>query len=142
MSNGQRAIRQQNDDLGDEMTALTAQERGDDPSLTRQEQEPDSNINNIIQKYNVDSFNTRQPYYGDWNFDRTFHDTLKLLDKAKELANTLPDTVRDKYPDLTSILIGLETGELETLIRDDQTAALQERTPEPQPTPAPEPPTP
>lgn len=131
-----RALRTQADDLGDEYTAATAinfdPSDPDARSVTRQEFKTDADINTILRKFGVDAFN-KQPIFGDINYDVTLQDALHLLTRANELHRRLPESLRAKYPDRGSILLGLDDG---TFQADLEAADNPPPTPAPAPTPA------
>jgi phage internal scaffolding protein len=77
---------------------------GDEPSLTQQQFAAESDINNIIARYErtgilVDPLIDRrgQPMYGDFsNIDSFFEAQVKVA-RAKELFEALPGKIRDRF---------------------------------------------
>lgn len=108
----QPAIRQQKDypfdqESRDAQLVMDPDEK--DP--TRQEFKDQTDPNIILKKFGVPVF-TRQPIYGDMNFDLDLQAAMAAVAAADRLWEQLPKDLQEKYPDNASIITALDTGDL------------------------------
>lgn len=114
-----RDNRGQNDGLQDAYSAdavinyTDPDNNPDTRSLTRQEFKAEADINNILKKFGVDSFNN-QPILDSMDYDTNLHQAMELLAAANALHRDLPEQLRAKYPTRAAIIEGLDSGQFIT----------------------------
>lgn len=117
-------LREHNDGLGDEVSLNNQIHFDPSEDVTRQEFRDEADITKILARFGAgESFAARQPFYGEWDFDRTFADTLQLLENANRLLATMPEHLRKQYPDVQAIILALATGELQAQVTADNEIA-------------------
>lgn len=69
-------------------------------SITQREFGPDSEINNIIERYNRTgsvSMNRQQPVYGDVSEVKSYQESLQTVIKAQEAFAQIPAAIRKRF---------------------------------------------
>lgn len=71
------------------------------PSMTKQCFKEETNINNIMSRYEktglIEHINNKQPRYGDFSGDTTYQESLNLVIKAHDLFDGLPAKLRKQF---------------------------------------------
>jgi hypothetical protein len=121
--------RTQTDELGDEISKQNETPGGGE-TLTRPEFAHDAQINNLLNKFGIDTpvRTGGQPMEIDYTVD--LQQAMSALHAAKHATLTIPPELRNKYPNWTAVLSGTETGtyqqDLADLTAHKQAKAKQE----------------
>lgn len=115
------AERKQGDGKGDQYSAATARDFTGTIDLTRQEDEPDSNINNILKRFGVTGHlpNARNVQWGailDESLD--LQTALNSVRAVQEGYKNLPADLRKEYPTWQSLWQGILKGEITSPVND------------------------
>lgn len=115
--NTHRAIRDQADDL---QAAYSKGTRtiNTDPSLTRQEQLPETDINTILNRFGVDTPMRRNGMFVEHDETIDLHQAMNAIRVAKQANYNLPPELQSKYPTWQKVLEGAESGQLEADLVD------------------------
>lgn len=107
----QRATRTQVDEQQEYYSELTALDCSNSADMARQEFKKETDINDLMRRFGL-STPTRPPEYSDvdWNID--LQSALAAIADSKRAWYTLPDNLRQKYPNWRDLLNALEKGEL------------------------------
>lgn len=105
------AIRTQADFLGDEASLEAGTAQGDSPSLTRQEDAADADINILLARYGVTP-HKKQEVFGPVDYDLDLQTALNAIESAGNAWHGLPKALKDKYKGWPQLLAALHSGEL------------------------------
>lgn len=108
------ATRQQKDypfDEASEAATITFEGTED---LTRQEYAEEVNVNNILKRFGIGGLRSHQdkPVFTDMNTDATLQDAIESMRDADRVHDSLPESLKAKYPTTASMLNAFATGEL------------------------------
>lgn len=101
-------------------------------SLTRQEQAADTDVNTIIEKFGAGAF-TRQPIFGNVDFDRNLQDAYNAIEAAQRLWASMPDKLRKRYNSQEAMTEALINGDLAKAIQDELESKQEEPNAPPKP---------
>lgn len=107
-----KALRTQYDDLQDDYSLLGGLDCSDSKDMARQEFKDESDVNMILARFGVDSFQAKQPLFGETDYDIDLQQALAAIKTAKEVHHGLPPELRKIYPTWRSMLNGANTGDL------------------------------
>lgn len=112
---------------------------GPEQDLTRQEFKMDSDVNEILGRYGVDSpVQARIPQFGEVDWDLDLHSAHIAFSNAQRAFYELPEVLQEKYKGTGPMLDAMNSGEL---ARDLQAIRDEADKPSPEPdSPAPTPP--
>lgn len=106
-------IRQQSDIINQDTYSLAAgTDCSDMPDMTRQEFAQEADINYILGRFGIGDAPTRQPVYGDQDFDLDLHAGMIAIGEAQRAFVQLPPELHDKYRDTKGMLDAMNSGEL------------------------------
>lgn len=129
-ANMHKAVRTQEDDLGDIYSQQTALDMSGFPDRARQEFKDEADINILLRRFGV-TVPQKQVTYGEANFDLDLQQAHAAVREAKEGFARLPEELRKKYPSWKSIFNAIQSGELKDL--KSETVPEPEKAPEPAP---------
>lgn len=101
--------RRQGDGKGDAESNRTAS-RHEDEGLVRQEMLETSNINYILSRFGAMP-QQAIPRYGEIDYTVDLQQATAALEDAHDAYQRIPDELREKYPNVSTMLNGLATGE-------------------------------
>lgn len=110
----QGPVRSQTDGKQDDYSANAAIEFHD-KHLTRQEHEPEQNINTILDKFGVNAFARmpdKTPIFTETDYGHDLQDAYQNLQQIRTAHSNLPDDIRKDYPTWQALLIGIEKGDV------------------------------
>lgn len=107
------AIRTQADERGDEYSKKAAIVGDGTPSLTRQEQKNDADINVLLSRFGVNQQIRTGGRFGEHDDQLDLHTALQAVAAARTANFNVPDELREKYPDWKTVLAGAENGSYE-----------------------------
>lgn len=103
-------MRQQRDyPFDEESDAASIDVSGD--TLTRQEFKKETDINEILNRFGIPQF-TREPIFGEVNFDQDLQQAHLTIQRARETYDELPEWIRAKYPTQESLVDAIGNGQL------------------------------
>lgn len=97
------------------LTALNTRDMG--PSLTRQEQAKEADVNHIVAKFGINAFATPM-IFGEVNFTRDLQQSLHTIANAKRWWSKLPDALKGTYPTWESLLEAADNGTLTETLKE------------------------
>lgn len=104
-------MRTQADGLGDAVSGQTTLDCTDSQDMTDQRFRDECDINNILKRHGVVTM-TRQPIYGETNYDADLQACLDAIEEGERILSRLPDAIRDKYPDTATMRAAVLDGNL------------------------------
>lgn len=114
-----RAIRTQADDvqeLASELSGLDCSQplENGEPNVdrARQEDAKDADINEILTRFGVDTFQQKTPIFQETDFDLDLQTALAAIASAKAVHKTMPPEIKVLYPTWRSMLNAANTGDL------------------------------
>lgn len=105
-------------------------------SLTRQEDEPAANINNILKSFGIHQ-PMRTGYMGSIDFQMDLRDAIELQKAAARMYDSMPDELAAQFPTPEDLQKGIADGTLEAAIKKASEPPAPAPTPTPTPTPTP-----
>lgn len=113
----------------------------DEPSKTKQSFMAECDINNILKRYQetgiLPDMIAREPMYGDFSSELSYHDAQNVIRKAHEQFEALPASIREKFDNDPAKF--LKYAENPQNIKEMQQMGVYPKDPEPQPEPKKEP---
>lgn len=106
----QRPIRSQTDGLGDQ-ASKEAETINHGRDRARQEFKADADINTLLRRYGV-GVTQKLPVFGEVDFTVDLQQAMAAISEAKLMHARLPENLRTKYRDWSSLLNALESGAL------------------------------
>lgn len=110
-------IRTQADGLGDIVSLQTGLDCSTMPDLARQEFKQEADINILLARFGVNA-PSRQPVYGEADFDLDLQQALTAIQEAKTAWATMPIELRQQYPTWQALLTALDRGDINIKIGD------------------------
>lgn len=119
-----KAIRTQADDVQELLSQLSGLDcsqplENGEPNLdrARQEDAKDADINEILTRFGVDTFQQKTPIFTESDFDLDLQTALGAIASAKEVHKGMPPEIKKIYPTWRSMLNAANTGDLEKDLR-------------------------
>lgn len=106
------AVRTQHDDAQQTYSQAGGLDCSDSKDTTRQEFRDETDVNVILRRFGVDSFQAKQPLFGETDYEIDLQQALDAIKTAKEVHRGLPPELKKIYPNWRSMLNGANTGDL------------------------------
>lgn len=105
-----KKVRSQADENGDAISKATAIDFSDAKDMTRQEFKDDADINILLKRFGLNQ-QLRQMTFTEVNYDLDLQQAFAAIKEARAIASTVPDELREKYPNWRAVLNATETGQ-------------------------------
>lgn len=105
--------RTQVDDLQNQYSRDSMLDTTDRPDMTRQELKDDADINILLRRHGLNQ-QSRPLQFGEYDYTIDYQQALDSVTTAQKAYNRMPIEIRDKYPNLSTMLSAMATGELAT----------------------------
>lgn len=106
------AVRTQHDANQDTYTLAGGLDCADSKDLARQEFKDEADVNILLKRFGVDSFQAKQPLFGDTDYDIDLQQALAAIQAAKEVYRGLTPELKKLYPNWRSMLNAANSGHL------------------------------
>lgn len=110
------AIRTHNDTESDTVSKATALDTGNETPV-RQEFGHDADVNNLLNKYNVDP-RGRPIEFQEVDYSTDLQQALHAVDVARTVVNHVPEELRSAFPTWQHVLNGAENGTYAAALKD------------------------
>lgn len=107
-----KALRTQHDDLQDDYSQLGGLDCSDSRDMARQEFKDETDVNVILKRFGVDSFQAKAPIFGETDYDIDLQQALAAIQSAKEVHRGLPPELKKVYTNWRSMLNAANSGDL------------------------------
>lgn len=104
--------RAQTDSDFDAVSLYTGLDFDPEDDKTRQEYRDESDIHFLLNKFGGIDDPRRPLQFGEADFDVDLLQAHEVIRSARERYNSLPQHIRDKYPDMLSVIAAHESGDL------------------------------